>query len=375
MALLTTEQRKTRFKFLGLGEYNKENIKKFQKKYLRASDVDGIYGIKTDNALRHVYNVKKYTKNFSPEEFKCDCGHCSGYPSYMKKVELENLQSIRSHYGKRMIVTSGLRCTYANGSSVGSIQNSKHLTGYATDFYMAGVTDTLANRKKAIAWIKKLPNHNYTYGDGINSNGVRISAPYMGNALHTDTNAPKKTATTAKKTTQSKAKAKTKTKAKPKVSHSGKIIAACKKQGEWMKNYKYTFESHPTIRKSKKKGTCVTYVACVLQRLGYLKSGQYIWHNEKGKVTHANSKMKVSYPNKSLKSLKKSLKPGDIVMAGKPNDVGSGSHIFIVTGKWKGDDPYIWDNHSCERIRRGKKGAHTYSGKKHVIAVVRLKEK
>ena len=33
MALLTVEQRKTRFEFLGLGEYNKENIKKFQKKY------------------------------------------------------------------------------------------------------------------------------------------------------------------------------------------------------------------------------------------------------------------------------------------------------------------------------------------------------
>ena len=26
MALLTTEQRKTRFKYLGLGEYNRENI-------------------------------------------------------------------------------------------------------------------------------------------------------------------------------------------------------------------------------------------------------------------------------------------------------------------------------------------------------------
>lgn len=192
MALLTVEQRKTRFNYLGLGEYNAENIKKFQKKYLRAKDADGIYGTNTDNLLRHVYNVKKYTKNFSPEEFKCECGgrYCTGYPTYMKKVELENLQSIRTHFGKPMTVTCGMRCRPYNNSLRGSISNSKHLTGYATDFYMKGVTDTLANRKAAIKWIKKLPNHNYTYGNGINSYGYGIAASYMGNALHTDTNKP-----------------------------------------------------------------------------------------------------------------------------------------------------------------------------------------
>jgi hypothetical protein len=111
----------------------------------------------------------------------------------MKKVELENLQTIRNHYKKPMIVTCGLRCRPYNNSLAGSISNSKHLSGYATDFYMSGVTDTLANRKAAIRWIKTLPNHGYTYGNGYNSNGVAIRAAYMGNALHTDTNAPKKT--------------------------------------------------------------------------------------------------------------------------------------------------------------------------------------
>ena len=200
MALLTTEQRKERFKYLGLGAYNKANIEKFQRKYFRKKDVDGIYGIDTDRLLRHVYNVKKYTKNFAPEEFKCTCGHCTGYPSYMKRVELKNLQSIRSHYGKPMTVTSGLRCQYDNSRSKGSIKNSKHLTGYACDFYMAGVTDTLAHRKSAIKYIKTLPNHNYTYGNGINSNGAKIAASYMGNALHTDTNQPKAKTTTTTKT-------------------------------------------------------------------------------------------------------------------------------------------------------------------------------
>ena len=384
MALLTVEERKTRFKFLGLGEYNEENIKKLQKKYLSAKEVDGVYGTHTDNLLRHVYNVKKYTKNFSPEEFKCECGgrYCTGYPSYMKKVELENLQAIRTHWGKPITVTCGLRCSTYNSKLNGSITNSKHLTGYACDFYMPGVTDTLANRKASIKWIKKLPNHNYTYGNGINSYGYSVSAPYMGNALHTDTNAaPASTGTSTSKaaaaatkkapTTKKTTTKKTTKKPTAQVTLQNKTLAACKKQATWMKNYRYSWESNPTVAKSKKKGTCVTFVACVLQRVGILAKGKYIWHNGKGKVTHANSHMKVMYPKKKLKYLKKTLKPGDVVIAGKPSDVGAGSHIFFVTGKWSGNKPYIWDNHSAERVKKGKSGAHTYSGEKYVIAIVR----
>lgn len=192
MALLSEAKRKEYFKFLGLGEYGKNNIKKFQKTAFPnlPKEQDGVYGTKTDHALRHWRNVYKFTKNFKPEEFKCKCGHCTGYPSWMKKVELQNLQTIRTHYGKPMKVTSGLRCKWDNSHSKGSIKNSKHLTGYACDFYMAGVTDSLANRKKAIKYIKTLPNHGYTYGNGCNSNGVAIRASYMGNAIHTDTNKP-----------------------------------------------------------------------------------------------------------------------------------------------------------------------------------------
>lgn len=186
MALLTEEQRKKRFEYLGLGEYNEANIRKFQKKYLRKQDVDGEWGIDSDNALRHVYNVKRYTKSFAPEEFKCDCGgrYCTGYPTYMKKAELINLQKIRNHYGVPMKVTQGVRCTGRNRELRGSVVNSGHLKGYACDFYMGGVTDTLANRKAAIKWMKRLDNTEYIYGNGINSNGYAVNAPYMGNAMH-----------------------------------------------------------------------------------------------------------------------------------------------------------------------------------------------
>ena len=189
MALLTTEKRKKYFTYLGLGDYNKDNIKKLQKKYLRKQDVDGVYGTNTDNTLRTVYNVHKYTKNFSPEEFRCECGgrYCCGYPTYMKPHELQNIQMIRSHWNTPIKVTCGMRCKTYNKKLNGSITNSKHLTGQAIDFYQKGVTDSLTNRRMAIRWIKTLPNHTYTYGNGINSNGYKVKAPYMGNALHTDT--------------------------------------------------------------------------------------------------------------------------------------------------------------------------------------------
>lgn len=147
-----------------------------------------------------------------------------------------------------------------------------------------------------------------------------------------------------------------------------KELAACKVQADWMKNSKYEYEKNPTIEKSKKKGTCVTYVACVLQRINILKSGQNLWHDEKGKVYGNNSRMTVVYPkNKSLSQLKGELKAGDIVMDG--SGVGSGSHIFILTGKWNGSQPVIWDNHSGQQ----GKGAYTYPRNRHVIAYVRLK--
>ena len=190
MALLTLEERKAYFKDLGLGAYNKANILTFQKKYMmRKSDYDGIYGTNTDNTLRTVYNVHKYTKNFKPQEFRCECGgrYCCGYPSYMKPHELMNIQAIRDHWNRPVTVTCGLRCKTYNKKLNGSIDQSKHLTGQAIDFYQKGVTDTLANRKMAIKWIKKLPNHTYTYGNGINSYGYKVAASYMGNALHTDT--------------------------------------------------------------------------------------------------------------------------------------------------------------------------------------------
>lgn len=150
-----------------------------------------------------------------------------------------------------------------------------------------------------------------------------------------------------------------------------KELEACKTQADWMKNSKYQWESHPTVPKSKYRGTCVTYVACVLQRLGILPSGDYIWHDEKGKVYGNNNKMTVIYPgNKTLHQIKSQLKAGDIVMDGDKYDPGAGSHIFILTGNWSGSNPIIWDNHSAQD-KGGK--SYTYTRNRPIIAIVRLK--
>lgn len=190
MALLTKEQRKKRFKYLGLGEYNKENILKFQQKAFPndKAQQDSKYGVNTDRALRTFYNVKRYGKGyFKPTEFRCKCGHCSGYPSYMKKVQIQHLVKIREHYKKPMTITSALRCAYEN-KRVRGVQNSGHLKGYATDFYMPGITDSVESRKKALQWIEKQSDHQFTYGAYMkDSNGVYRTASGMGKAMHTET--------------------------------------------------------------------------------------------------------------------------------------------------------------------------------------------
>lgn len=189
MALLTLDQRKAIFKELGL-EYNEATIKALQSKYmLRKKDADGIYGTNTDNMLRTVWNTLRVTKNFDPKEFRCDCGgrHCCGFPSYMKANELKHIQAIRDHWGRPITVTQGLRCKGRNKELKGSAVNSGHMYGRAIDFYQKGVTDTLANRKASIKWIKKQFAHKYSYGNGIDSSGYKYNAPYMGNCLHTET--------------------------------------------------------------------------------------------------------------------------------------------------------------------------------------------
>ena len=171
---------------------------------------------------------------------------------------------------------------------------------------------------------------------------------------------------------------------KPQETIIDKELAACKIQAEWMKNYTYSWPKWKprTVEMSKKYGTCVTFVACVMYRLGYLKEGKYIWHDGNGhgtgKVVGTNNKMTVAYMNnKTFAALKDKLKAGDIVMVddNKSGEAGNGGHIMIFTGKWNSaGKPIIWDNHSAERIKKGISGQYGYPKTRKILAVVRLKE-
>jgi hypothetical protein len=364
MALLTIEKRKRYFEKLGLGEYNEANIKALQKKYLRKKDVDGLYGIDTDRLLRHVYNCS-LVKGFEPEEFKCECGgkYCTGYPSYMKQAELKHLQRIRDFYGKPITVTCGLRDKTYNSKLRGSIKNSLHLVGRAADIYIPGVTDTLAGRKAAIKVIKTFPNHNYTYGNGYNSNGVAISAGYMGNCIHTDTK--KVVSKITKKVTQYLTQA-----------ELDKWFAALKKQYNNAKNSVYAWIEGPTYANSRKKSTCIAEHSVALQLLGLLNEGGYFYFHPTKKKISGNAASYVKkhpelfkfwYPNKYLRSLIKSgkLQPGDMVFFGDP-----GYHSMTYAGlNSKGKPLFITLGH-----KKGYKVTYTYYANRKVNMIVRLKK-
>lgn len=191
MALLTISKRKKRFKLLGLGEYSKENILKLQKKYfVRTKDCDGVYGVNTDKLLRHVYNVYLYAgDHFKPEEFRCGCNgrYCTGYPTYMRASELANLKTLRTHLGRPISISCGMRCRPFNDSLRGSSKNSAHLSGRAVDFYISGHTNSLENRKTIINYLAKLPFFSWAYCNEYSSiKNYYPSAPNMGNAIHFD---------------------------------------------------------------------------------------------------------------------------------------------------------------------------------------------
>ena len=121
----------------------------------------------------------------------------------------------------------------------------------------------------------------------------------------------------------------------------GSIISeAAKAQVAWEKKTVYKWEKQPTIMKSKTYGTCVTYVACVLQRVGVLEPGQFVWTNGTGfgdgKVIGANSRMAVTYykNKKSIKDIKSLLQVGDILIFNdnKSGKAGSCGHICFYNG-------------------------------------------
>lgn len=198
MALLSVKTRQKYLKELGLytgaidgsaGPLTRQAYKRLQDTcFIRAKDKDGLYGKNTDNLLRSVYACKD-APNFKVSEFRCGCGgkYCTGYPVALSKDLVENLQTLRRHYGRSITVTSGLRCPTYN-KRVGGVTNSEHTKGRAADIYISGQSDTYNGRVEIVNYWDTLPNAKYAYCNGymkyVGQNPTKYYSSTMGNATH-----------------------------------------------------------------------------------------------------------------------------------------------------------------------------------------------
>ena len=145
-----------------------------------------------------------------------------------------------------------------------------------------------------------------------------------------------------------KQNASTPSKAPVKADPLQKWYDAMKAQYEWSKNQRYEFNEHPTVANSKEEGTCITFPAVSLQRLGLLPSGKYFYlypktmriaGNGADYVKEHKELFVLGYPRKTVYELWKSgyLKKGDICGFGNPD-----YHTMVFMGMHKDGYP-LWD--------------------------------
>lgn len=161
------------------GTLSKTATKAFQKDYGIAAD--GIVGTTTEKALKHAVcygmPVKKETvsttaststtktgfwkdiKYFDRSEFKCQCGgkYCNGFQNEPQEKLIKVADKVRAHFNAKITVSSGVRCTRHN-ANVGGVSNSRHLTGKAMDFCVAGKTAA-----QVLAHVQTYPEIRYAY--------------------------------------------------------------------------------------------------------------------------------------------------------------------------------------------------------------------
>lgn len=124
--------------------------------------VDGLAGAETNKAHDEFRNIKYFKKS----EFTCGCG-CGFNHIDVRLVKI--LDMIREHFGKPIIITSGVRCVSYN-RKVGGVSNSFHVKNKAADFYVQGV-----NVYTVLSYCQTLVNQrvlNYTYTNNTNMKGA-----------------------------------------------------------------------------------------------------------------------------------------------------------------------------------------------------------
>ena len=178
---MTNVQKQCLLKYLGyyesavdgnFGRLSKMATAGFQEDY--GLDPDGKFGPLTEaKALEAVAGTAQPVKpenfwdgikHFDREEFRCKCGgkYCDGFPAEPEKKLVQLADRVREHFGKPMLVSSGIRCATHN-ANVGGAAASRHMRGMAMDFTAKG---------KTAAQVLAQPEVRYAYA--IDSNYVHM---------------------------------------------------------------------------------------------------------------------------------------------------------------------------------------------------------
>lgn len=139
---------------------------------------DGVFGPDTEKSIKHAVTygmpAKKEPTNFwdgikyfKRSEFACKCGkYCDGFPVEMNEQLLRIADRVREHFGKPMIVSSGVRCERHN-ANVGGVSGSRHKLGKAMDFRVDGFSAS-----SVLTYVQTQPDIRYSYA--IDSNYVHM---------------------------------------------------------------------------------------------------------------------------------------------------------------------------------------------------------
>ena len=104
---------------------------------------------------------------FRRGEFACKCGRfCDGFPAEPERKLVQLADDVRAYFGTAATVSSGVRCA-AHNANVGGVANSRHLTGKAVDFCVAGKTAA-----QVLSYVNQLPGVRYAYA--IDGNFVHM---------------------------------------------------------------------------------------------------------------------------------------------------------------------------------------------------------
>lgn len=116
--------------------------------------------------------------HFTPDEMACKCGqyhapYCNGHPHKIQPLLMEILERARVHFGKPIIVVSGLRCAQHNSDSDG-VSNSQHMYGEACDICVVG-----ENPETVLAWFQSQSDVRYAYRIS-GSDNIHFDIPKVG---------------------------------------------------------------------------------------------------------------------------------------------------------------------------------------------------